>query len=232
MCGSCSRSKVRLTTGKERVCDECAKEHRAGRTEQLEEAVDVRVQINASLKALLREKFEEIEKHKAQLVALLVAQPYLQEPPATIDTPNRFSPEMFGLGRINFSDLVSYLDERIAFLKSRLAELTAAIATETAQQEERRRNFGFLEERTLRAESDAVRVEELVHQKDRLRETFKLQAATVRALQDRVEMMEQHHFESSRRSNLRSELRLPPDVLSSSQEFLGDRIVQRFFPCL
>ena len=226
VCGACSRHRIRLEVGgtKERVCDSCGAEWRASHAEQLEEAADVRAQMNSSLKALLKEKYEEVETLKRVLVDLIEAHQYLQEPPK-LTGPARFSSEM-GMGRINFSELVKYLDDRVKFLKARTIEIQEAVFIESAEQDERTRNYGFLQERTDKAEADANRVAELSLQRDRLKATYREQAARVRALRDRVDILE---------SNPHS--RLPgednDEVQDDSQpDFVGDRFAEKLFPCL
>lgn len=226
VCSSCSKQRLRIEVGEDKVrlCDDCAKEWRSTHAQQLEETVDVRVEINNSLKALLKEKFDEIEGHKKFLVELMESHAYLKEPPS-INGPTRFSSEM-GLARINFVQLVKYMDERISFLKQRKSEVTEAVEAESRQQSERRTNFGFLQDRTLKAESDAKRAAELTLQRDRLRETFREQAARIRAMGDRVEILESEAHLRGYESVAESDF--DPD----GGEFVGDRLVDSLMPCL
>jgi hypothetical protein len=222
VCGSCSSTRIRISSSgeKERACDICANESRAAHVGDVEESVDIRIQMNESLKMLLKEKFEEIEDVKKGLVQLIDAQPFLQEAPS-LTAPFRFSSSM-GTDRIDFSDLVRYLDSKLQHLYSRAVELEQAVATETVQQAERRRNFGFLKERTQKAEADALRVSELVEQRDRLREIFREQAVKLRSLKDRVDFLEES---DSRQQN-------PIEPTEELFEFIGDELVQKYCPCI
>jgi hypothetical protein len=183
------------------------------------------MQMNASLKELLKEKYEATEKLKKLLVGLVDAQPYLQEAPS-LTGPFKFSASM-GLDRINFAELVRYLDEKVRFLSNRSEEIRRIYEQESESLTERRRNFGFLQERTQKAEVDAARVSELVQQRDRLRDIFKAQAVRLRALKDRIDFLE----DASRR---------PPQVASNegpagtvaSNEFIGDVLVDSLCPCM
>ena len=227
VCSSCSPQRVRVTPGAEKVraCNICAQEWRRSHAEELHESVDVRMQMNASLKELLKEKYEATEELKKLLVGLVDAQPYLQEAPS-LTGPFKFSASM-GLDRINFAELVRYLDEKVRFLSNRSEEIRRICEQESESLTERRRNFGFLQERTDKAEVDAARVSELVQQRDRLRDIFKAQAVRLRALKDRVDFLE----DASRR---------PPQVASNegpagtvaSNEFIGDVLVDSLCPCI
>lgn len=224
VCGYCSQQRIRLVVGgaKERVCDNCAYEWRHEHAGQLEEAVDVRIQINLSLKSLLKEKHTEVESLKRYLVDIVESHPYLQEPPS-LHGPSRFSSEI-GLERINFIELVRYLDERVEFLKKRRSEISESLNREMVSQEERRTNFGFLQERTHKAESDAKRVSELSLQRDRLRDTFREQSYRIRSLQDRVEMLELG-VSIGESGPLET-------VTDENMDFFADRIADMIFPCL
>jgi len=230
VCNQCSASKYRLVPNgpKERVCDICARDLRASHSEELEETADVRQKINESLKLLLKEKYEKTEEIKLILLNIIAENEYLQEPPS-IDSPARFSIQ-FGASRVNFSELVDYLENRLRFLKSRTEEIKVALDRDSADLEERKQNFEFLKERTERAESDATRASELVHQRNRLKEIFREQSSTFRALQDRAEMLENQQL-SRGLGNLLTSPPPPADIVNE-HEFLGDRIVVKVFPCL
>lgn len=227
VCNSCSGSRVRLAQGKdkERVCDDCSAEIRAHHADQLLESVDVRMQMITNLKQLLREKYEKVEGLKSSLVRIIDEQEYLRDAPS-LTAPFRFSSET-GLSRINFSELVEYLDERIKYLRVKLGQIQHSRIKEESQQIERRRNFGFLRERTDRAEADAARVAELVMQRDRLRETYREQGSRLRAFKDRIELLELQ----SARQGLEAQGDLPPGVMLEAQ-FIGDSISATIFPCL
>jgi len=233
VCSQCSASRYRLSPNgpKERVCDICARDLRSSHAEELEETADVRQKINESLKQLLKEKYEKIEKYKMFLLQLIDSEPYLQETPS-IDNPPKFSSE-FGASRINFSELIDYFEDRLKFLKNRTGEITDAINRDSAELAERKQNFEFLKERTEKAESDAARASELVHQRNRLKEIFREQSATIRALQDRAEMLENQQLSRgiAGAGNLLSSSPPPIDSVGES-EFLGDKIVAKIFPCL
>jgi hypothetical protein len=218
-------SKIRLVVGgeKERVCDRCAREWHSSHAEELEENVDVRAQMNESLKRVLREKYEHIETLKRTLVEIIDSQQYLQEAPS-LTAPFKFSSSM-GLDRINFSDLVRYLDQKLAFLRSRTEQIEEVLDNQKIDIRERRRNFGFLIERTEKAEMDASRVAELTEQRDRLRLVFREQASKLRALRDRVEILEQ------RGEVVESNLTLPADIVLEDT-FIGDRIANSICPCI
>jgi len=186
----------------------------------MEESVDIRVQMNEELKKLLKQKYEEIEALKRGLVDLIDFQPYLQEAP-TLTAPFRFSSSM-GLDRIDFSDLVRYLDGKIEFLRTRAKQLEEATENEDIQQSERRRNFGFLKERSEKAEIDASRVSELLEQRERLREIFKEQAVKLRSLKDRVDFLEERDSREASRIDDSEEV----------IEFIGDEIVSKYCPCI
>ena len=205
VCGDCSRSRVR----KERVCDACAEQDRAGRTEHLEEAVDVQVQINDSLKTLLKERFLELEENRKEMMRLIEEEPALQQE------------ESMG-ERINFRDLVAFLTDRVGHLKSETKQLEEMIKKETESMSERGRKLGYLRERTETAERNAEIAMELSSQKDRLKATYMAQAITVKALQDRVDMLETTVEDTTGST-------LPIDVFNE-EEFIGDRLT--VFPCL
>lgn len=230
VCNQCSGSRYRVVPNgqKERVCDICAREMRTSHSEELEETADVRQKINESLKLLLKEKYEKIEEIKSFLLNIISENEYLQEPPS-IDSPPRFSLE-FGASRISFSQLVDYLEDRLRFLKNRTEEIRDAIDRDSTELAERRQNFEYLKERTRKAELDATRASELVHQQNRLREIFREQSSTIRALQDRAEMLENQQL-SRGLANLIVVPPLPLDVVEEN-EFVGDRIVTKVFPCL
>lgn len=224
VCGNCSQQRIRLVIGgdKERVCDPCSTAWRTEHTDQMGEAVDVRIQINQTLKSLLKEKHREIESLKQYLVELIESHPYLQESPS-LRGPRRFSSEM-GLERINFMDLVQYVDDRVRLLRNRRDDIEKALSKESEVQEKRRIDFGFLQERTLKAEEDAQRVRELSHQRDRLRETYGEQSASIRSLQDRVDMFELGlDLRDSEAQDPRSD---------EESDFLPDRLADMIFPCL
>jgi hypothetical protein len=230
VCNQCSGSRYRVVPNgqKERVCDICARELQTSHSEELEETADVRQKINESLKLLLKEKYEKIEEIKRFLLNIISENEYLQEPPS-IDSPPRFSLE-FGASRISFSQLVDYLEDRLRFLKNRTEEIRDAIDRDSAELAERRQNFEYLKERTRKAELDATRASELVHQQNRLREIFREQSSTIRALQDRAEMLENQQL-SRGLANLIVVPPLPLDVVEEN-EFVGDRIIAKVFPCL
>lgn len=228
VCSSCSSSRLRLVVGgeKERVCDACSREWRASHADELEESVDVRTQMNESLKQLLREKYENIEAVKKSLVELIDRHQYLQDAP-TLNAPFRFSPAM-GLDRINFAELIKFLDARLLFLRNRTQELDETIERERSEHMERRRNFGFLVQRTEKAEVDASRVSELVEQRDRLRDIFREQAARLRSLKDRVDILENRDIQSL--SGNQDQVPASLDAVMAD-EFIGDRLVNNLCPC-
>jgi len=178
----------------------------------LEEAVDAQVQINESLKSLLKEKYEEIENHKKKLIEFVASEPLVQESDKFVGEPSR----------INFRDLVLYLSDRLGYLSSRGSELEGAVEKDSKYQEERRRNLGFLVERRDKAEKNCKQSLELIAQRNRLLETFKVQQITLKSLQDRVDMMETSHTDT---------VDMPLDVLDTD-EFIGDRLTRTLFPCL
>ena len=227
VCSACSPQRVRVTVGadKVRACTICAQEWRRSHAEELHESVDVRMQMNASLKELLKEKYEATERLKQLLVELIDSQAFLQEAPS-LTAPFKFSSSM-GLDRINFADLVRYLDGKVAYLSKRTDDMKTAYESESTSLAERRRNFGFLQERTDKAEIDAARVGELVQQRDRLRDIFKSQAVRLRALKDRVDFLE----DQSRRPPPVAEGQGPLGTVGQG-EFIGDVIVDSLCPCL
>jgi hypothetical protein len=187
----------------------------------MEESVDIRQQMNESLKALLKEKYEEIEYLKKNLVDIIDSHSYLQEAPS-LTAPFRFSSAM-GLDRIDFSDLVNYMETKLQYLRSRAEEIEKAAETEDVQQRERRRNLGFLKERTEKAEVDASRVSELVEQRDRLREIFREQAVKLRSLKDRVDILEHRDSHDSM---------ISADNDVDDFQFVGDVLVAKYCPCI
>lgn len=226
VCSTCSSSRLRLIVGgeKERVCDTCAREWRTSHADELEESLDVRAQMNESLKQLLKEKYEMNEAVKKTLVEIIDRHQYLQDAPA-LNSPFRFSPAM-GLDRINFSELIKFFDARLLFLRNRAQELDETIERDRADQVERRRNFGFLLQRTEKAEVDASRVSELVDQRDRLRDIFREQAIRLRSLKDRVDILENRDIRSGNQ-----EMATAPIDAALASEFIGDRLVDNLCPC-
>ena len=234
VCSQCSGSRYRLSPDgpKERVCDICARDLRESHAEELEESADVRQQINESLKQLLKEKYEKIEEYKVFLLNLIHSEPYLQEPPTSLDSPSRFSAEL-GASRINFSQLVDYFDERVKFLKNKTREIEETISRDSEELSERRRNFEFLKDRTDKAEIDATRTSELVHQRNRLKEIFRDQSVSIRALQDRAEILENQQLSTGIGGPGNLLFLAPPPVDSVGElEFIGDKFVAKIFPCL
>ena len=179
------------------------------------------MQMNEELRKMLKEKFEEVEELKRGLVDLIDSQPYLQEAPS-LTAPFRFSSAM-GLDRIDFTDLVQYSDKKIEFLRSRAIQLEETSQREAAEQAERRRNFGFLKDRTEKAEIDASRVEELLEQRQRLREIFKEQAVKLRSLKDRVDFLEERDSRETSRID---------DLDEREPQFIGDELVAKYCPCI
>ena len=221
ICSSCSSSRIRIVVGEDKVraCDECANEWRVAHADEMEESVDIRRQMNESLKTLLKAKYEEIEFLKKEMVSIVDSQPYMQEAPS-LTAPFRFSSSM-GLDRIDFSELVQFMESKIQFLRTRAEELQKAAESEEVQQSERRRNFGFLQERTEKAEVDASRVTELVDQRDRLRDIFREQAVKLRSLKDRVDILEDR------------DLRVSVAVSDvEAIEFIGDTLIEKYCPCI
>ena len=213
VCGDCSRGRVRLEHGSDRVrvCDACATEVRVGRTEELEEAIGVRVQINDSLKDLLKQKYHEIEGYKEHLLKILADEEFLLEENMPFDRE-------IGPARINFKELVKYLDERVLWLINREKELSDLLVNDLKSLKIRTHKLSLLKQRTQKSELDASRVDLLVKQRDRLRDTFKLQSSTIRSLQDRVEIMEQRPNQSQTTTHV--------------DTFIGDILIDKLFPCL
>jgi hypothetical protein len=209
---------------KERVCQSCEHDTRASHIEEIEEAVDVRMQINSTLRALLKERYEEIEALKKDLIGLVNTETLLREPPS-LDGPWRFDAEL-GAGRISFSDLVKYIDDTVQKLSVQRDELRIRLETESSHYSERSTNFRHLQHRTALAEEEVDRVKGLAQQKARLRETFLQQEATLRALQDRVAMMERRGVH--RTAPLEGE----GLVDAFHRPFIGDILVDSVFPCI
>jgi len=192
------------------------------------------MQINASLKELLKEKFEQVEKLKTALLKLIEEEERFMQEPLSITGTRRFTSEV-GISRINFSDLVEYFENQFDYVRSKGMEIDTALRVESGELEERKANFEFLKDRTERAEVDAERVGELTHQRNRLKETFREQSATIRALQDRVEMLEMQRLPCSTTvsgSRVEHFIRRTPDTLLDEEEFIGDVLVKKLFPCI
>ena len=227
VCSECSETRLRLRSGEEtqRACDKCAAALEGNQREQVNEAFELRLEMITSLKHLLKEKYEEIEGLKEFLVKLVEGQFFLQESPS-IRQSSRFSSAM-GLSRINFGELVLYVDQRVKFLRNRLHEIKEATILGESQLTERRRNFGFLCDRTEKAESDASRVSDLVMQRDRLRNIYTEQSTRLSSFKDRIELLE---LQSSQQMRVNQE-DLPPGVVVES-EYIGDLISESICPCL
>lgn len=226
VCGGCSKGRARLEPGgdKERVCRECEASIRATNIEEIEENADVRMQINTSLRVLLKKKYEEIEEFKKQLIELVNSDDLLKEPP-TLTHPRRFEVTT-STDRINFTDLVKYVDGCLQKLTKDHETLLKKYKSESSDIDRRRANFQLLQDRTHRAETNAETVKELVKQRDRLKETHAQQDATLRALQDRVEMMEQRIHQRSNSS------RDPTEFHVMENDLIADDLADRIFPCL
>lgn len=226
VCGMCSQGRVRLVPGgdKQRVCQLCEQDVRATNIDEMEENADVRMQINTSLRVLLKDKYEEIEQYKKQLIQLVNSEDLLKEPPS-IEGPSRFDVSR-GPDRVNFVDIVKYLDGSIQRLTKEYKELSQNFESESASIRERRSNFLLLQNRTQIAETNAEAVKELVKQRNRLKDTYMQQEATLRALQDRVEMMEQRLHQRTARVTDNGHFYVEEDAL------VGDHIADRVFPCL
>ncbi len=228
VCGACSQGRARLAPGsdKERVCRICEDAVRATHIDEMEENADVRMQINTSLRVLLKNKYEEIEEYKKELIQLLNSEDLLQEPPS-LQGPSRFDISR-GIDRVNFIDIVKYVDERVQKLTKDQEELSHKFDSESTVMQERRCNFQLLQARAQLAEANAEKVRDLGNQKKRLNDTYMQQEATLRALQDRVQMMEH-------RIHQRSTVRQDSDgnlFYVRENALLGDEAVDRIFPCL
>jgi hypothetical protein len=183
------------------------------------------MELISSLKVLLREKYEEVEDFKLFVVEILKESHLLQAPPS-ITGPFRFSTEM-GLERINFAEMLLYTDERIKHLRERFGRIKESVRLQESQLHDRRRNYGFLCERTQRSEADAARVAELVMQRDRLRNIYREQANRLRAFKDRIELLENQSYLLINQDDPD----LPAGIVHKGQ-FLGDNIASSLLPCL
>jgi FYVE zinc finger len=181
VCGYCSPSTVASSAGRVRACERCVERHRNFKTSEISEEVEAQIRIVESLRAALKEKFEEVESCKKFLVHNILGELAKTEIADAVAAD---------LDRVNFFELCDACETSTNRVVAQTKALAVECATERLERLEKERGVELLGERANRAEASLEGVRDLEKRRGEVRSKLEAQKFVLDSLRDRISFLE------------------------------------------
>lgn len=182
VCGYCSPGTVNVKGGgKVRACQLCVERQRNFKTSEIKEEVEAQNQIVESLRAALKEKFEEAESCKKFLVHAILGELTKTEISDSVASD---------LNRVNFFELCDACESSINRVTTQAKALATECAAERLERIEKERGVELLAERANRAEASLTSTRDLEKKRAELRNKLECQKFVLDSLRDRISFLE------------------------------------------